>query len=477
MPRRPAAGLRATAPWRVLDGFGGSTRAACRYAAPRTAEELAATLARARKEGLSVAFRGAGRSYGDASLNRDGLVIDATGLDRLLRWEPETGLLEAEAGLTIEGLWRRTLEDGYWPAVVPGTMRPTLGGCIAMNVHGKNNFKVGTFGEHVEGFELLTPGGEALWCGREDHPEIFHAAIGGLGLLGAVTRVKLKLKRVGSGRLRVEGLVGRSFGELFDLFESRLGSSDYVVGWVDGTTGGRGLGRGQIHAARHLAEGEDPEGRASLHVERQGLPPRIFGLPRSLLWRFMRPFTNGFGLPFVNFGKYQSSRWSHGATYLQSHVAFAFLLDYVPNWRLAYGPGGLIQYQAFVPHEQVRSAFPDLLAISQKAGLPPYLGVLKRHRPDPFLLTHGLDGWSLALDYRVTAENRQRLWALTGRLTERVLAAGGRFYLAKDSVLKPEELERAYGREALRSFLDLKARLDPEGVLVSDLWARTRPVA
>ena len=49
-------------------------------------------------------------------------------------------MIEAEPGLTIEGLWRRTIQDGYWPAVVPGTMLPTLGGCLAMNIHGKNNF-------------------------------------------------------------------------------------------------------------------------------------------------------------------------------------------------------------------------------------------------------------------------------------------------------------------------------------------------
>lgn len=475
MARRAVAGLRATAPWRVLDGFGGSVRAACRYAAPRSVDELAEVLARAQAEGLSVTFRGSGRSYGDAALNSGGLVVDATGLDRLIRWEPETGLLEAEAGLTIEGLWRRTLEDGYWPAVVPGTMLPTLGGCVAMNVHGKNNYKVGTFGEHVAEFELLLPSGAVLRCSREENADVFHAAIGGLGLLGAVTRVKLHLKKVGSGRLEVEPLTGRNLGELMDLFESRLAGSDYVVGWVDCVSGGGGLGRGALHAARHLAEDEDPDGRQSLHVERQGLPPRIAGVPRSVLWRFMRPFMNDLGATLVNLAKFHSSRWSHGKTYLQSHVAFAFLLDYVPNWRLAYGSGGFIQYQAFVPHEGARESLRDLLSISQKAGLPSYLGVLKRHRPDPFLLSHGLDGWSLALDFRVTPAQRARLWALAERLTERVLAAGGKFYLAKDSVLKPADLERAYGRERLDSFLALKARLDPGDLLVSDLWARMRP--
>src|SRR5258707_780122 len=196
--------FRVRAPLRVIDGFGRSVRAACRYVEPQSAEELSFALKQARSEGLTVAFRGAGRSYGDAALNTGGMVIDARGLNRMLDWNPSTGVLEAEAGLTIEGLWRRTVEDGYWPAVVPGTMHPTLGGCVAMNIHGKNNFRVGPFGDHVLDLDLMTPAGELMTLSRSQNPELFHAVIGGLGMLGAVTRVKLKLKKVDSGNLRVD---------------------------------------------------------------------------------------------------------------------------------------------------------------------------------------------------------------------------------------------------------------------------------
>ncbi|EYF05166.1 FAD-binding protein [Chondromyces apiculatus] len=469
------APLRTKAPWRVLDGFGRAVHAACRYAAPRSVEELEEVLGQAWDEGLSVAFRGSGRSYGDAALNTEGIVVDATGLDRVVRWEPETGVFEAEPGVTIEGLWRRTIEDGFWPAVVPGTMKPTLGGCVSMNIHGKNNFRAGTFGEHVLELDLLTPGRGKLRCSREENPEIFHAVVGGLGLLGAVTRVKLQLKRVESGRLRVRSLSAWSLDEMFDQFEGCLPGSDYVVGWVDCFARGEALGRGQIHAASYLEAGEDPEGRDSLHVEAQGLPGHILGVPKSKLWRLMKPFTNDFWVSVVNGLKFRASTWEHGKSYLQSHVGFAFLLDYVPDWRLAYGAGGFIQVQVFVPHEGARACLHDVLAMCQEAGLPSYLGVLKRHRPDAFLLSHAVDGWSLALDFRVTAQTRARLWALTEQLTERVLAAGGRFYFAKDAVLRPEDVTRAYGRERLEGFLALKAALDPRQVLRSDLLRRALP--
>ena len=459
------------APQRVLEGFGGAVRAACRSLAPRDATELAALFARASAEGMRVTFRGAGRSYGDAALAGQGLVLDLTGQSRILAWDPSTGVVEVEPGVTIEQLWKLGLPDGYWPAVVPGTMAPTVAGCAAMNVHGKNNFKVGTVGDRILDFDLLTADGRLLRCDREANAELFHAAIGGFGALGAFTRLRLRLHKVESGLLRVEPLAARSLDHAFELFEERLPRADYLVGWIDALARGRSLGRGQIHQANYLPAAEDPEGPArTLRVERQGLPGSVFGVPRSLLWRFVRLGLNDPGMRLVNALKHRLAALSSGHSYLQSHVAFAFLLDYVPQWRRAYGPGGFIQYQPFVPKEAARETFRALLELCQREGLPPYLAVMKRHRPDPFLLTHAVDGHSLAMDFKV--KDRARLWALCHRMSDRVLDAGGRFYFAKDALLRPADVERAWGRERIDAFLGLKRRLDPQGILQSDLARR-----
>ncbi len=473
----PSTSLRKHAPRKVLDGFGRAVVASSRYAAPSSADEMTSLVRQARSEGLKVTFRGSGRSYGDASLNADGLVIDGTKLNRMIAWDPVKGVAELQGGVTIEGLWRRTITDGYWPHVVPGTMFPTMGGCLSMNIHGKNNFKEGPFGEHVEEFDLCTPQGELLRCSPTENADVFHTAIGGLGLLGAITRVKVKLKKLESGVLRVDPCAVGSLREMFTEFERRLPHSDYLVGWVDCLSEGAELGRGEIHQANYLHADEDPLGEVGFHTERQTLPTRILGFPKDKLWLFMRPFFNNPGVRLINTAKVWSARMNHGKKYLQSHVGFAFLLDYVPNWRLAYGEGGFIQYQVFIPAKEALGAMEDILRMAQEAKLPSYLGVLKRHRPDAFCLSHAVDGYSLAMDYRVTRENRERLWALTRRFTERVLAAGGRFYFAKDAVLDKDQVLRAYGEDRITRFRAMKERLDPEHVLVSDLGRRALGLA
>ena len=461
------APLKTRAAWRVLDGFGGSLRSLSRSVAPATVDELAAVFVAARAEGLQVSFRGAGRSYGDASLNTGGLSVDGRAMRRILSFDRERGILEAEGGVSIAEVWRHTLPQGWWPAVVPGTMFPTLAGSVAMNIHGKNCFKVGPFGNHVLELDLLTASGERLALSRERDAERFRSVIGGLGLLGAVTRVKMQLKHVDTGQLRVRPLVAKTLAHMFDTFVERIPDSDYLVGWVDCFASGPVLGRGLVHQAQHLSLAEDPRGAETLALSRQDLPGSIMGVPKSLLWMFMKPFANDAGTRFVNSVKYSlPERVGKNGTYRDSHAGFAFLLDYVPNWRLMYGEAGFIQVQLFVPDANAREAFAEALRLCQRRGVISYLGVFKRHRPDEFLLSHGLDGWSLALDFKVPRDAK-RLWDTAEELTKLVLEAGGTYYPAKDQVVDAASFARAFGDRLVR-FRDLRRQLDPGGLFAND---------
>ncbi len=457
-----------------LEAWGMTARSMSYVYRPSTVEQVVEVFETGRRHGRSVALRGAGRSYGDASLNAENLVLDLTRMNRVLEWDPGTGVIRVEPGVTIRQLWQHGIEDGWWPPVVPGTMFVTLGGAAAMNIHGKNNYRVGPLGEQILRFELLLPQGKIVCCDREENADLFHAAIGGFGMLGCFTSLTLQMKPVASGLLSVEAISTPSLPAMVDEVEMRRESADYLVGWIDALASGRGAGRGLLHAARFLAPGEDPNPAQSLRVVRQELPEEFFSFfPRSWMGRLMRPFVNNAGVRLINAAKYWAGRREAGrGPHLQSHAAFHFLLDYVPGWKLAYCPIGLIQYQAFLPERSAPAAMLQLMALSREAGLPAYLAVFKRHRADAFLMSYAVDGYSLALDYRVTPANRERVWALARRLDEVVLAAGGRFYFAKDSTLPRGAVERFIPRERLDAFMALKRRCDPENLLQTELYRR-----
>jgi len=447
-----------------LSGFGASTSSEAYVFQPESTEEIVSAFDRAKRSGFQVVLRGAGRSYGDASVGAECLALDFSKFNSILSWDSQTGVVEVEPGVTIEDLWRKGLPEGWWPPVVSGTMFPTLGGALAMNIHGKNAFKVGTLGEHVLEIDVLFPSGSQQTLTLND--DSFFSVISSAGLLGVITRVKLQMKKVESGLLDVRAQSCRNWEEQFATFEERRESSDYMVSWIDAFGSGRGLFHSANYVHKNLAH--------SLREDAQDLPSKTLGLiPKAQVWRILKLFNNRQGMRALNLAKHLSGRAiGNNKTHRQSLVAFNFLLDYVPNWQNAYLPGGFIQYQTFIPKGKAREVFQEQMAMQRAEKLENYLTVMKRHRPDRFLFSHGVDGYSLAMDFKVTSSNWPRLQKLCWRMNDLVLTAGGRFYFAKDSTLRPSDIEAYLGTEALAKYQKLKSELDPDGLLTSGLGKR-----
>jgi len=460
----------------TLSGWGMAHHARSWVYRPRGAEEAAEAVADARGRGLTIAHRGAGLSYGDAALNEGGAVIVCEGLDRILEFDAERGVVRAEAGVTIGQLWREVLPRGWWPPVVPGTAAVTLGGAVAMNVHGKNAWSAGPVGEYVEGLTLLGAGGRPSAVSRQPSAvsrqpsdpatpprgvPALQEVIGAQGLNGTILDVTLRLKRVHSGFLSVSPLPTRDLAESLERLDEGAAAHDYAVGWLDAFAGGGSVGRGALHLARYIEPGHPLAGRG-LAVADQHLPERILGVvPKRHTWRLMKYFTTDAGMRSLNLAKYLAGAVQGGRPYVQSHAAFHFLLDYVPDWKNVYRPHGLVQYQFFVPKSAAHQVLGEALARQRRAGIVSYLAVLKRHRPDGFASQYAVDGYSLALDFPVRPRRAAAFDALLRDFDALQREAGGRIYAAKDgsSVGRlPAVRDAAYATDLARRWEREQAR-------------------
>jgi FAD/FMN-containing dehydrogenase len=461
-------------------GWGMVNHSVCHVGRPTSAEEVVEAYGLARENNWTISFWGNGRSYGDAALNESQLLLDFRGMCAVLAFDKEAGHITLEPGITLHEIEHHVLPHGWFPPVVSGTMHTTIGGCISANVHGKNNWKFGPWGDHVLELTLVTPDGQTRVLTRDaeaaEDRELFHFVIGGFGLLGALVAVKVQLKKVYSGRLWVVPIAADSLREMFRHFR-RLNEAeyDYVVGWIDAFPGGAGLGRGQIHAARYCEPGEDPEGTALMDPKDQTLPTRMFGIvPMAWLWWLGRPARHRLGFRLINFGRFWWMKLlgHEGVPHLESHIRFNHLLDFVPNWHWIHKPGGLIQYQLFLPKETAEQVVGRVLELCRAEQLESWLVVMKRHRSDAYPLSHAVDGYSFAMDFHVNANTRGRLARLARRLDHVVVEAGGRFYFAKDSVVAPEAWRRSLGDAVVGRFFALKRRVDPSTLIQGNLWRR-----
>ncbi len=456
-----------------LTGWGLAQSARCKVTRPETVAEIADVFVGAAGAGQTVALRGAGCSYGDAALNAHALVLDCSRLNRILAWDAESGEITVEPGATIAQVWRRTLPDGWWPSVVPGTSAVTVGGAAAMQIHGKNNWHAGAFGDTVVAFDLLLPSGQTLTCSRESNGELFAAAFGAMGLLGAFTSLTLQTRRVHSGNVWEITSVHNSLDALIaGLDEATTWATD-LVAWIDTSARGKQLGRGLLKMSRDLAPDEDAHPELTLSEAYQAnKSPLAARLPQGWLPRLARPLTSPTGVWLSNRGQWMSGQGvRHRRSHLSSYAAANFPLDAIPGWRESYRPGGLMQHQSMIPAGAASAAFHEILDRSQRAGLTPSFAVLKKHRASDAPLACLVDGYSLALDYPVRQGQEEKLRALLGALNDITAEAGGRIYFAKDSTLTPAQTQRMYG-DALEQFHALKRQYDPQGLLSTDLYQR-----
>jgi FAD/FMN-containing dehydrogenase len=192
---------------------------------PETLAELRGALRLAARHGLGISITGGRHAMGGQQFLQDGLVLDMRGMNRILDFDPEQGLVSVEAGATWPELMRGylALQAGnplQWGLrqKQTGADALTVGGAIAANIHGRG-LDFPPFSADLESLQLLRADGELTECSRERNAELFRLVVGGYGLFGVVVSAKLRLVR----RQKVERVVELlGLPSLVQAFEARI---------------------------------------------------------------------------------------------------------------------------------------------------------------------------------------------------------------------------------------------------------------
>ncbi|WFR97695.1 FAD-binding oxidoreductase [Rhizobium tumorigenes] len=397
-------------------------------AKPAWRDQLARTVLNGRQQGLNLLGAGLRRSYGDSGLNPGGGVIDMTGLDKFIRFDPATRILRAESGISFDTVLQIIVRQGFFLPVTPGTRYVTLGGAVSNDVHGKNHHKSGSIGRWVRSLGLLRSDGEELELSPTQNSELFAATIGGLGLTGLITWVELELIAVESAMIDAENI---PFGNLHDFFSLTRESEqnfDYTVSWIDCLAKGSSLGRGLFSCGNHARTGSmlpDPGNT-------------MFTMPTNLPKLAM----NRYSISAFNALYYWNGRRKSGGARIGLHPFF-YPLDSIGRWNRLYGRAGMYQYQSVVPAAVQEDATRDMLKAISASGQGSFLAVLKTFgaAKSPGLLSFPREGTTLALDFPNHGGSTLKLME---RLDAIVLEANGRLYPAKDGRMSAQMFQQGY---------------------------------
>jgi decaprenylphospho-beta-D-ribofuranose 2-oxidase len=178
----------------VVQGWGRTPKALSRITCPETYGDIISHLRAPDLRGILAT--GLFRSYGDSALNSGGVLISTKAFDKC-EIDPQSGVADLGAGLSIRELEKAALKYGFFPPVVPGTGFVSIGGAIAADVHGKSHHITGNFSSAVRRITLLFSDSSI----RDLYPDgptanQFWATVGGMGLTGIILGVELQLIRV-----------------------------------------------------------------------------------------------------------------------------------------------------------------------------------------------------------------------------------------------------------------------------------------
>ena len=402
-----------------IHGWGNYPAIKANVVKPKSIDELTYFII---NENNTTLARGGKTSYGDASINKNGLNIDMAHFNNIISFSPDTGILYCQSGVKLKDIIKRFHNDGWFFNITPGTQRATVGGCVACDSHGKN-WEAGSFCNYVVGFNIMDGNSNILWCDEENYSDLFYATMGGMGTTGIIIDVKIKLKKVLSSYVEVETIQFKNLEELFGLQEETISTHEYLFSWVDSQKSGSKMGRGVMQRANHCKQG-------SLTYKKKKVILVPFNLPNFAI--------NKLSVKSFNTAYYFLRKQKNN--YIEYFLDFFYPLDGITHWNRVYGSKGFVEYQIVIPHKDAFKTISQLLTKITKSGLGSTIAAIKPLTKSKGLLSFPIEGITLAVDFAYD----NKLWPLLDELDEMVIENKGRVYLAKDSRLNSANFRKMY---------------------------------
>ncbi|HEX4696994.1 MAG TPA: FAD-binding oxidoreductase [Candidatus Udaeobacter sp.] len=432
---------------------------------PRTQEELAELVRSASRKGVPISVSGCRHSMGGQQFATDSICIDTRSLDRVISFDQEHGLIEAEAGIQWPKLIRTYLEaeersPKQWGIAQKQTGADTftLAGSLSSNVHGRG-LTMKPLISNVESFTLINADGKSVRCSRNENSELFRLAIGGYGLFGLIDSVSLRL--VPRRKLRRVVEVIRA-DDLPRRFEQRI-AQKFLYGDFQFSVDERSpdfLQLGVFSCYEPIDEDEP------VHAVKELRDDDWLDLLRLA-------YTNR-AKAFQRYSDYYLS--TNGQTYWSdTNQLSAYLPNYAQRIREVNGgeESSLIITEIYVP----RSDLPRFLAYAAELlrsnGTTVIYGTVRLIEKDnESFLAWAKESYACIIFNLLTFHTAQAVEASARSfrgLIDLAIARGGSYYLTYHKFAKPEQVMACYPQ--FKQFLDLKRKYDRSDRFQSD-WYR-----
>lgn len=179
-------------------------------------EDVRAVLRTSRQLGIPVTVRGTGHSSNGrlAVADRGILLVNAAAT------EPDMVIGPGMADVACRALWgaveRRLNDAGAAARVLTDTLTLSVGGTISVGGYGVRSIRWGAQIDNVQSLRLILPDGTPVECSTEENRDLFRFALGGVGSVGMIERVRIRTKPM-PAYSRAYVSTSRSWRQMLDI--------------------------------------------------------------------------------------------------------------------------------------------------------------------------------------------------------------------------------------------------------------------
>jgi FAD/FMN-containing dehydrogenase len=429
--------------------------------------ELRAAVTAARTSGRPVCIAGGRHAMGGQQFASGAVLIDTRAMRRILSVDAERGVVEVESGIQWPELIDRlvAMQQGQprsWGIIQKqtGADRLTLGGALGANIHGRGLRFRPIIGD-VEAFTLMDAEGDVRTCSRTENVELFRLAIGGYGLFGVITRVRLRLM-IRTKLERVVEIV--DVDDLMPAFERRI-AEGFLYGDCQFSTDMPSEGylrRGVFSCYRPLP------GDALMPAVQKELGEAHW---RELYYLSHADTRRAYEMYTSYYLSTSGQRYWSDSHQLSIYID-GYHHDLDQRLKAAVNATEMIT-ELYVPRAALASFLDAVRADFRQHGVQLIYGTIRLiEKDDESFLAWAREAWVCTVMNLHVDHSQDRLDRAAGdfrRLIDRAIAHGGSYFLTYHRWANREQVEACYPQMA--EFLRLKRRHDPDEVFQSD-WYR-----
>lgn len=445
-----------------LTGWSNTTYSDSNTYQPTSYEEIIEVLKFALSKNLTVSILGGMRSYSDNFLNSQ-LSIDTSLFNKMI--DLHENELTVQAGATFYEVADFVKNKGFMLEVIPGSGHVTIGGAVSNNIHGKNAFKSGFFGNHVIEISFINLSNFRIEkCSRDHNPNIFSGIISGLGVIGIILEVKIKLKKIDYFTVTEKNVVLKKIENLFIKINEVEKDADYLIASLNLSST---LAKGSFAKLTYSKVSELPVKRKA---RLKFFPNFLSDWLIKLFFRFKLTYK----LIEQLFGIYSSGLFSSKQDTITDLYDSHYLNDvYIPKYNHFF-KNGFFEYQCNIPKKNALDFFTFFQNEVKKINIKPLMTGLKSYSAakENFLLSFQLDENSYGFTFDFPNVDSNELKSFFKVLNKKVINLGGKVYYAKTACLDLKEFKLMYDEDQIKMFIEIKNQVDPNNLLMNNLYRR-----